>query len=61
LDIVSAMEAAVGHTAIFDVIDRGAGYAIATDRIQAALERCHLSFPDDYLLRVIRKYYGHND
>jgi nucleoside-diphosphate-sugar epimerase len=61
LDIVKSMEEVAGHRAIFDIIDRGAGYAIATDRIQAALERCHVSFPDDYLLRVIRKYYGHND
>jgi nucleoside-diphosphate-sugar epimerase len=60
-DIVKAMETVVGHAAIFDIIDRGAGYAIATDRIQAALERCRLSFPEDYLLRVIRKYYGHHD
>jgi nucleoside-diphosphate-sugar epimerase len=60
-DIVTSMEAVVGHRAIFDIIDRGAGYAIGIDRIQAALDRCHMSFPEDYLLRVIRKYYGHND
>jgi len=38
------------------------GYAaVNIDRIQAALHRCRLSFPKDYLLQVIRKYYGHND
>ena len=61
LDIVRSIEEAVGHNAIFDIIDRGAGYTIDTDRIQAALQRCRLSFPEDYLPRVIRKYYGHND
>jgi nucleoside-diphosphate-sugar epimerase len=58
-DIVSAMEAVLGHRAIFDIIDRGAGYAIATDRIQASLLRCHISFSGDYLLRTIKKYYEH--
>jgi nucleoside-diphosphate-sugar epimerase len=60
-EIVKSMEEVVGHPAIFDIIERGAGYTIDTDRIQAALHRCGLSFPEDYLLRVIRKYYGHND
>jgi len=46
---------------IFDIIDRGTGYAVDIDRIQAALHRCRLSFPEDYLLQVIRKYYGNND
>jgi nucleoside-diphosphate-sugar epimerase len=60
-DIVSAMEAVLGHRAIFDIIDRGAGYAIATDRIQASVSRCCVSFSGDYLSRTIRKYYGHHD
>lgn len=61
LEIVRAIEETVGHRAIFDIIDRGAAYTIDTTRIQAALDRCRLSFPEDYLPRVIRKYYGHND
>ena len=61
LDIVRAMEDALGHKAIFDIIDRGGGSAIDIDRIQAALHRCGIAFPDDYLDRVIRKYYGRNN
>jgi len=60
-DIVRWMEAVVGHRAIFDIIDRGAGYAIDTDRIQASLRRCRISFSGDYLYRTIRKYYAQND
>jgi nucleoside-diphosphate-sugar epimerase len=60
-EIVHAIEETTGRKAIFDIIDRGAGYTIDIDRIQAALKRCRLSFPEDYLPRVIRKYYSHND
>ena len=59
--VVRLLEEVTGHKGIFDIIDRGTGYAIDIDRIQAALQRCRLSFPEDYLLQVIRKYYGHND
>jgi len=59
--VVRSLEEVTGHKGIFDIIDRGTGYAIDIDRIQAALHRCRLSFPEDYLLQVIRKYYGHND
>lgn len=60
-DIVRAMEQVVGHKAIFDIIERGAGYSIDVERIQAALHRCGVSFPEDYLPQVIRKYYSRND
>lgn len=56
-DIVRSMEAVLGHRAIFDIIDRGAGYAIDIDRIQASLRRCRIAFSGDYLLRTIHKYY----
>jgi nucleoside-diphosphate-sugar epimerase len=57
--IVKAMEAVLGHPAMFDIIDRGSGYAIATERIQASLHRCGISFSGDYLYRTIQKYYQH--
>jgi nucleoside-diphosphate-sugar epimerase len=60
-DIVKSMEEVVGRKAIFDIIDRGEGYAINIDRIQASLQRCGLSFSDGYLSQVIGKYYSHND
>jgi nucleoside-diphosphate-sugar epimerase len=61
LDMVRCMEAVVGHRAVFDIIDAGAGYAIDTSRIQATLTRCGVSFSADYLRRTIQKYYGQND
>ncbi len=61
IEIVGSLEAVLGHKAIFDIIDQGAGYAIDTDRIRAAVLRCGIEFSGDYLLRTIRKYYGHND
>jgi hypothetical protein len=55
------METVLGHSAIFDVVDQGAGYAIDTERIGASLARCGISFSGDYLHRTISKYYGHNE
>jgi nucleoside-diphosphate-sugar epimerase len=60
-DIVRCMEEVVGHRAVFDIIDAGAGYAIDTSRINATLTRCGVSFSADYLRRTIQKYYGHHD
>ena len=61
-EIVGTMERVLGQQAIFDIIDRGGSYAIDVDRISAALHRCGIEFADDYLQRIIRKYYGrHND
>ncbi len=60
-EIVRSIEQVVGHKAVFDIIERGTGYAIDTDRIRTSLQRCGMFFPEDYLLQVIRKYYGHND
>jgi len=61
LDVVQCMADVVGHRALFDIIDAGAGYAIDTVRIRLALTRCGVSFTDDYLRRTIQKYYGHHD
>jgi len=60
-EIVRSIEQVTGHEAVFDIIERGTGYTIDIDRIRAALHRCGLGFPEDYLLQVIRKYYVHND
>ncbi len=60
-DIVGALEAVLGHKAIFDIIEQGAGYAIDTDRIRASVLRCGIEFSGDYLLRTIRKYYARHD
>lgn len=57
-DIVHCMEDILGHAAIFDIIDAGAGYVIDTRRISEASSRCGISFSPDYLRRTLDKYYG---
>lgn len=59
VDIVRSMEQVLGHRAIFDAVERGSSYAIDTQRIAGALQRCGISFPETYLHTVIGKYYGH--
>lgn len=58
LEIVTTMGKILRHAPIFDIIDKGSSYDIDTSRISAALERCGITFGDDYLDQVIRKYYG---
>ena len=59
-EVVECMQEVLGHQGIFDILESGAGYAIDTDRIQASLSRCDVSFAADYLHRTISKYYGHD-
>jgi nucleoside-diphosphate-sugar epimerase len=59
-EIVAAMQAAVGRTAIFDTIDRGGSYEIDTQRIHASMQRTGILFPADYLRKTVEKYYGHH-
>jgi nucleoside-diphosphate-sugar epimerase len=61
LAIVHGIEDVVGHRALFDIIDAGAGYRIDTARIHAALARCGVSFPAGYLRRTLEKYYAPHD
>ena len=57
-DIVSAMESVVGKRAIYDIVDRGSGYAIDISAILPTLDKTAVKFGSDYLVRVIGKYYG---
>jgi hypothetical protein len=58
LEIVAAMERAVGKPAVAQMVDDGAPYAIDTSAIEPVIRRLGLSFDDEYVLRVARKYYG---
>jgi len=60
-EIVQCLQDVLGHRALFDIIESGAGYPIVTERIRAALERCAITFPADYLQRTLSKYYGQHD
>jgi len=56
LDIVMAMEKAVGKRAIYEVFERGSGYAIDIQAILPVLDEAGVKFGTDYLERVIGKY-----
>jgi len=56
--IVSSMERAIGKPAIYEIAERGAGYHIDNRLILPVLDPAGVKFDDDYLDRVIDKYYG---
>jgi nucleoside-diphosphate-sugar epimerase len=57
-DIVKAMERVVGKSAIYYATERGTSYTIDTQRIQGIAEKKGIDFGDNYLDRVLDKYYG---
>jgi nucleoside-diphosphate-sugar epimerase len=57
-EIVDAMVGVVGKRAIFEVVDRGSAYSIETDAMQSVLVRSGVEFGENYLRKVIAKYYG---
>lgn len=57
-DIVSAMERVVGKCAVYEVVERGSDYLIDTSAIFPVLEKAGVEFGNDYLEKVIDKYYG---
>lgn len=57
-DIVEAMVSVVGKRAIFEVVNRGSDYFIDTDAMRPALAESGVEFGDDYLRKVVAKYYG---
>lgn len=58
IDIVGAMERAVGKRAIYYLVERGSEYAIDTNAVLPVLENAGVKFESDYLEKVMRKYYG---
>ena len=60
-EIVAAMSRRVGKPAIFDSVHRGSGYAIDTRSIQPLLDKAEVRFGEDYLDKVIAKYYAKAD
>jgi len=57
-DIVSAMEIIVGKRAVYDIVDRGSECPIDISAILPTLDKAAVKFGNDYLIRVIDKYYG---
>lgn len=60
IDIVHAMERIAGKKAIYEVVERGSGYPIDIGMIRPVLDKIAIRFDDQYLERVIGKYYGKN-
>lgn len=58
MEIVSAMERAVGKRAIYYLAERGSEYTIDTSAAIPVLGSAGVKFGTDYLDRVIEKYYG---
>jgi len=57
LDIVDTMEQIVGKTAVFNKVERGSDYFIDITSITPMLENAGIKFDDNYLQKVIKKYY----
>ena len=60
-DIVATMERIVGKRAIYGAIERGAEYFIDTHMIRPLLDKAGVTFGDNYLERIIGKYYAKAD
>jgi nucleoside-diphosphate-sugar epimerase len=58
LDIVAAMERAVGKPAIYTAAAKGTGYTIDVSDMLKILPQTDVNFENDYLTKVIKKYYG---
>jgi nucleoside-diphosphate-sugar epimerase len=58
INIVGAMERAVGKRAIYYLVERGSEYTIDISAIPPALASAGVEFGSDYLDKVMRKYYG---
>ena len=56
--IVGLFEEVLGKKAVCRIVDGGASYSIETGGTQEAAEQLGIKFDEDYLARVIRKYYG---
>jgi len=58
IEIVDILTRVIAGHAVYDVLERGAAYAIDIDRISPFLAAAGASFDKDYLERVLRKYYA---
>lgn len=57
-EIVAALEAAAGKSAVYEAVDRGSSYEIDITGIRPFLERAGVRFDDGYLQRIVDEYYG---
>lgn len=55
--IVRTMERVVGKPAVYRIVERGSEYSVDTRAIYPVLEKAGVKFGNDYLEKVIGKYY----
>jgi len=56
-EIVSMMEKVTGKKAVVDIINSGGAYDIDTSEITSIINEIDLIFDENYLMRVLSKYY----
>lgn len=57
IEIVNTFEKILEKSAIYEIEERGADYYIDTKCIYPLLEKAGINFSEDYLKKVIKKYY----
>ena len=57
IEIVHTFEKILEKSAIYEIEERGSDYYIDTKRIYPLLEKARINFSEDYLKKVIKKYY----
>lgn len=60
IDIVRALESVVGKRAVYYLVERGTEYSIDTTKLGPVLISAGVEFGSDYLLKVLKKYYGNS-
>lgn len=58
LRIVEAMESVLGKKGVFDVVEKGYEYPIDTSSTSRFVRAAEVEFGEDYLTKVLVKYYG---
>jgi hypothetical protein len=58
IDLVEVFEKVLGRAAEYSLVEAGAFYEIDTTRAEQVAEKAGVRFDDDYVERVVRKYYA---
>ncbi|GAB1232716.1 NAD-dependent epimerase/dehydratase family protein [Ferrigenium sp. UT4] len=57
-EIVGAMEHVVGKRAVYEIVERGSAFRIDASALLPVLGKAGIEFGNDYLAKVIGRYYG---
>jgi len=58
VEFVSSMERILGRKASYSIAEKGAHYRISCPEVESVAHELNLDFSDQYLERVLRKYFG---